>query len=62
MINYTYQIPSFHSNRGLAGIALSGWGFSGVTTAQNGLPMTFTDPNGAGVYGLVAPRRWCALE
>jgi hypothetical protein len=54
VLNYTYQLPVFHSGRGFAGHALSGWGVSGVTTAQQGLPMTFTDPNGAGVYGLLA--------
>jgi hypothetical protein len=54
VINYTYQLPTYRGNHGLARHALSGWGLSGVTTAQNGLPMTFTDPNGAGVYGFVA--------
>jgi len=54
VLNYTYQLPVFHSGRGFAGHALSGWGVSGVTTAQQGLLMTFTDPNGAGVYGLLA--------
>ncbi len=54
VLNYTYQLPTYHTDRGFVGHALSGWGLAGVTTAQNGLPMSFTDPNGAGVYGFVA--------
>lgn len=54
VVNYSYQLPSYHSSQGLVGTLLSGWGVAGVTTAQQGLPMTFTDPTGAGVYGLVA--------
>ncbi len=54
VVNYSYQFPGYNSGHGLAGRALSGWSVAGVTTAQQGLPMTFTDPTGAGVYGLVA--------
>ena len=60
VINYSYQLPSYHSGNGFVSTMLSGWGVAGVTTAQQGLPMTFTDPSGAGVYGLVtSPAQMC---
>jgi hypothetical protein len=53
VVNYFYTLPSFRSGRGWAGKALSGWGASGVTTLQKGLPMTFLDTRGGGVFGSV---------
>ena len=53
VINYTYQLPEYRLGKGFAGQMLSGWTVSGITTAQSGQPLTFTDPNGAGAYGFV---------
>ena len=54
VLNYTYQIPSREfRQRFRRDHALSGWSVSGITTAQSGQPLTFTDPNGAGAYGFV---------
>ena len=57
VVNYTYELPSFHNNRGFAGRALSGWGVSGITTIQSGLPITFTDTRGGAVYGFAGASR-----
>jgi Carboxypeptidase regulatory-like domain/TonB-dependent Receptor Plug Domain len=54
--NYTYQLPNFYGAQGLTGKLLSGWGISGVTTAQSGLPMTLTDSRGGGAWGSSASR------
>jgi hypothetical protein len=51
VVNYTYELPNYHTNTGFVGRALSGWGVAGVTTIQSGLPMTLTDSNGGLVYG-----------
>jgi hypothetical protein len=51
VINYTYELPNYHDGNGLAGRTLSGWGLSGVTVAQQGEPMTLTDPTGGLAYG-----------
>lgn len=54
VVNYVYNLPSIHRDSGLVGRALSGWGVSGVTTVQDGLPLTFTDSNGGGAYGFIS--------
>ena len=51
VLNYSYDLPQFHQGSGFAGMVLSGWTVSGLTTAQSGLPMTFTDTRGSQVYG-----------
>jgi hypothetical protein len=56
-VNYTYQFPTFHGNQGLEGRALSGWTVSGVTTIQDGEPMTLTDSHGGGAYGFAGASR-----
>ncbi len=56
-VNYVYQLPSFRSQKGFAGKALSGWGLSGVTTIQTGSPLTLTDSRGGVVYGSIATSR-----
>ncbi len=50
--NYLWNLPNFHSNEGIVGKALSGWGFSGVVVVQSGPALTFTDPSAGSVYGL----------
>ena len=57
VFNYTYELPSFHNNQGLLGRGLSGWGLSGVTTIQSGLPITFTDTRGGAVYDFAGASR-----
>ena len=51
VVSYVYLFPQVHQSRGFVGEALSGWSLSGITTAQSGLPLTFTDPTGGAVYG-----------
>ena len=51
IVNYVYTFPRFHDGNGFAGKALTDWSVSGLTTAQSGLPLTFTDPRGGAVYG-----------
>jgi outer membrane receptor protein involved in Fe transport len=41
VLNYSYQIP--YKSEGWKEKALGGWGVSGVTTIQDGLPFTVTD-------------------
>jgi len=53
IVNYLYNLPSFRNGEGFAGKALSGWGVTGVTTIQAGLPIQFTDSRGGAVYGSV---------
>jgi hypothetical protein len=57
VLNYTYELPAFHSNRGLTGRAFSAWGMSGITTIQSGLPITFTDTRGGAVYAFAGASR-----
>jgi Carboxypeptidase regulatory-like domain len=57
VLNYTYQFPAFHRDHGFAGRALSGWSTSGITTVQDGLPITITDSRGGAVYGFVGSSR-----
>ena len=56
VVSYTYQMPNFYGDHGFAGKALSGWGISGVTVAQSGLPVTITDSRGGGAYQSSASR------
>jgi hypothetical protein len=53
VVSYLYNIPNYHGAQGVAGKVLSGWGLSGLTTIQAGLPMAFTDARGGAVYGSV---------
>ena len=43
VVSYSYQIP--YKSEGWKEKALGGWGISGVTTIQNGLPFSITDGN-----------------
>jgi Carboxypeptidase regulatory-like domain/TonB-dependent Receptor Plug Domain len=57
IVNYVYTFPAFHNGNGFLGRALTDWSVSGLTTAQSGLPVTFTDPRGGGVYGSFSSSR-----
>ncbi len=50
ILNYSWQIPLGKHN-GALGKLTEGWSLSGVTTIQDGLPMTFVDGNAGTAYG-----------
>lgn len=51
-INYTWDLPFGHAD-GLKGRVVNGWNVSGVTTIQNGTPLTITDSRGGSIFGNV---------
>ena len=51
VINYSYDLPLGKHSGGL-GLLTNGWNVSGVTTIQDGTPLTVTDQAGGTVYGL----------
>ncbi|HTA46744.1 MAG TPA: carboxypeptidase-like regulatory domain-containing protein [Bryobacteraceae bacterium] len=53
IINYTYLLP-LGNHQGFAGRLTSGWSVSGVTTIQDGSPLTITDANAGTIYGVGA--------
>jgi hypothetical protein len=55
IINYAYDLP-FGRHDGAAGYLLNGWNLSGVTTIQNGTPLTITDGAGGSIFGLATSR------
>jgi Carboxypeptidase regulatory-like domain/TonB dependent receptor len=56
VVNYTYDIPSYNQGQGFAGKLLSGWGLSGLTTVQSGLPINITDSRGSLVFAAGSAR------
>lgn len=50
IINYSWDIQTGKHN-GAAGVLLSGWNISGVTTIQDGTPITFADGGAGTAYG-----------
>jgi hypothetical protein len=50
IFNYSYDLPFGH--KGIAGKLLGGWNLSGVTTIQDGTPLTITDTTAGTIYGL----------
>jgi len=50
IVNYSYDLPFSH--RGGLGLLVNGWNVSGVTTVQDGTPLTIVDETGGTVYGL----------
>jgi hypothetical protein len=50
IVNYSWDLP-LGSHEGLLGKIASGWNVSGVTVAQDGLPLTPTDTRGGAIYG-----------
>ncbi len=55
IINYAYDLP-FGRHDGVAGYLLNGWNVSGVTTIQNGTPLTITDGSGGSIFGVSTSR------
>jgi hypothetical protein len=51
VVNYNYDIPG-GSFKGVPGKLLSGWYIGGVTTIQDGQPLTIFDNRGGAIYGL----------
>jgi hypothetical protein len=47
VVNYTYDLPGYKQGNAFAGKLLSGWGLSGLTTIQSGLPINITDSRGS---------------
>jgi hypothetical protein len=56
IVNYTYDLPGYQRGNVLARKLLSGWGLSGLTTLQSGLPINITDSRGGLVYAAGASR------
>ena len=55
ILNYAYDLP-FGTHQGVAGYLLQGWNLSGVTTIQDGTPLTITDASGGTIYGVNTSR------
>jgi Carboxypeptidase regulatory-like domain len=55
IINYAYDLP-FGRRDGAAGYLLNGWNLSGVTTIQQGTPLTITDGAGGSIFGVTTSR------
>jgi Carboxypeptidase regulatory-like domain len=54
-LNYSWDLPFGHSD-GLLGKLRNGWNVSGVTTVQDGTPLTITDTRGGTIFGAVTSR------
>ena len=54
-INYAYDLP-FGTHQGALGLLLGGWNLSGVTTIQDGSPLTITDSTGGSIFGVTTSR------
>ncbi|PWU05740.1 MAG: hypothetical protein C5B51_13870 [Terriglobia bacterium] len=55
VITYDYRIPA-GPLRGWVKAVAGGWGISGVTTIQDGTPLTITDSRGGAIFGLNTSR------
>jgi hypothetical protein len=55
IINYSYDLP-LGKHTGAVGYLLNGWQWAGVTTVQNGTPLTITDANGGTIFGVNTSR------
>jgi hypothetical protein len=53
VISYLWNLPG--NFQGFLGKVANGWGWSGVTTIQNGTPLTITDSKGGTIFGSVNP-------
>jgi Carboxypeptidase regulatory-like domain/TonB dependent receptor-like, beta-barrel len=53
VINYVWNLPLGHQ-QGFLGKLTSGWTWSGVTTFQDGQPLTITDSTGGTIFGTTA--------
>jgi Carboxypeptidase regulatory-like domain/TonB dependent receptor-like, beta-barrel len=50
VVNYSWNLP-FGQHNGALGLLLEGWNISGVTTIQDGAPMTFVDGTAGTAFG-----------
>ncbi|MGA2880187.1 MAG: carboxypeptidase-like regulatory domain-containing protein [Bryobacteraceae bacterium] len=50
ILNYAYDLP-FGKHDGALGYLLGGWNIGGVTTVQDGTPLTINDATGGTIYG-----------
>ena len=50
VFNYVWNLPLGHP-QGFEGKLAEGWTLSGVTTIQNGTPLTITDSTGGSIFG-----------
>jgi outer membrane receptor protein involved in Fe transport len=48
IVNYSYDLPFGNPSGRALGLLAKGWNVSGVTTVQDGTPLTITDQSGAG--------------
>jgi len=55
VITYDYRVPT-GSLKGWARALGAGWGISGVTTIQDGTPLTIVDTRGGAIFGLNTSR------
>ncbi|MGA2213825.1 MAG: carboxypeptidase regulatory-like domain-containing protein, partial [Bryobacteraceae bacterium] len=51
IINYSWDIPSGGQHNAMVGRLVEGWNISGVTTIQDGTPLTFIDGGAGTAYG-----------
>jgi Carboxypeptidase regulatory-like domain/TonB-dependent Receptor Plug Domain len=49
IVAYSYDLP-YKNQKGFLGHAFGGWTFSGITTIQDGEPLSVTDGNGGRIY------------
>jgi hypothetical protein len=54
VFNYSWDLPLGHP-AGLLGKLAEGWNVSGVTVAQDGTPLTFTDSRSGSIFGVNGP-------
>jgi hypothetical protein len=64
VVNYVWNLP-FGRPKGFVGKVAQGWTWSGVTTIQNGTPLTITDTRGGTVFtggsgGPLSPAQLCS--
>jgi hypothetical protein len=52
-ISYLWNLPTI-SNEGFVGKVVNGWSVSGVTVAQDGIPLTIINTTGGSIYGFGA--------
>ncbi|HTW24275.1 MAG TPA: carboxypeptidase regulatory-like domain-containing protein [Candidatus Baltobacteraceae bacterium] len=50
-VNYEYEFPNLN-REGITGRIVSGWSVAGVTTVQDGNPLTLTDATAGSIYGI----------
>jgi Carboxypeptidase regulatory-like domain len=61
IVSYSYTLPR-KSTAGFSGHLLGGWTISGITTLQNGQPMTVTDTGGGSIYDPLSGSRALLAE